>query len=361
MTRNAVLFSLILWVLAACNSRQEKVRPMHESITESVYASGIIKSNNQYEVFSKVNGLVAGIMVQEGDMIKKGDPIIQLADVTARLNTENAQLAADFATQKANADKLRELQVNIDQAKIKLDNDTRLFQRQQQLWAQQIGTRNDLEQRELAYQSSLNNYEAARLRYAELLRQISFQEKQSQKNVQIYRSLAGDYTIKSEVNGKVYNVLKEKGEMVNTQTAVAVIGDATSFVPELQVDEFDIACIKTGQKILLTMDSYKGQVFEAVVTTVKPFMNQRSKTFTVEARFVNPPPLLYPNLTCEANILIREKQQAVTIPRSWLMEGDYVILLNKEKRKVTTGLKDYEKVEITGGLNMQDIIIKPAP
>jgi multidrug efflux pump subunit AcrA (membrane-fusion protein) len=241
-----------------------------------------------------------------------------------------------------------------------MDNDALLLERQRTLWAQQIGTRNELDQRELAYQSSVNAFEAAKLRYTQLQKQISFQAKQSQKNLQISNTTARDYTIKSDQEGKVYSIYREKGEMVNTQTPVALVGDASSFLLELQVDEYDITRVKPGQKIFVTMDSYKGMVFEAVVDKIIPLMNERSKSFTIEAAFIKKPPALYPNLTCEANIVIQAKEKAITIPRSYLLDDETVWLANKEKRKVTTGLKDYQKVEIVSGLTINDVILKPA-
>ena len=241
-----------------------------------------------------------------------------------------------------------------------MDNDALLQQRQRNLWAQNIGTKNELEQRELAYKNSTSGYEAATLRYGELKRQLNFSAQQSQKNLQISNSIAKDFTIKSEVNGKVYNVLKETGETVNTQNPVAIIGNASEFLLELQVDEYDIARIKTGQKIVVKLDSYKGQIFEAVVTKINPIMNERSKSFTTEAAFITKPAALFPNLTTETNILIETKEKALLIPRNYLLEGGFVLMENNEKRKVVTGLKDYMKVEILSGLTVHDIIIKPA-
>jgi multidrug efflux pump subunit AcrA (membrane-fusion protein) len=197
----------------------------------------------------------------------------------------------------------------------------------------------------LAFKNSKNNYEAAKLRFAEMEKQINFQEKQAQKMYKFLQQLPGDYTIKSNVNGKVYNVLKEK-EMVNSQTAVALIGDSKDFMLELQVDEYDITKVKLAQKILISMDSYKGQVFEATVVKINPSMNERSKSFTIEAVLYSPPAALYPNLTCEANIVIQQKEKAITIPRNYLLTGDFVLLENKEKRKVTVGLKDYQKAKL---------------
>ena len=355
------VLTAFIFSLAACKGRPEKIKPVLEKITESVYASGFIKSSNQYEVFSTVNGIVRKRMVKEGDVVTKKDAIISVSGITAQLQAENAHIAADNASQAANFRKLEELRLNINEAKVKMDQDALQLKRQQRLWAQQIGSRSELEQREIAWKTSHNNYETSRLRYAELQREIIFNEKQALKNLEISRSLASEYTVKSEYSGKVYDMLIEEGEMVNTQQPVAVIGDATSFLLELQVDEYDIVRIKPQQKIVISMDSYKGQVFEAVVTEVKPFMHERSKTFTVEAKFLQPPPVLYPNLTCEANIIVAEKVKALIIPRSCLLDGGFVLLANNEKTKVSTGLMDYEKVEIISGLTVNDRIIKPAP
>lgn len=360
MIRHIFRISIFLSLLVSCKGKVEKTNPAEEKITESVYASGTIKTKNQYQVFSFANGIVEQVLVKEGDLIKKGAPLIRIANSTVELTTENARIAAEYSSVAANTEKLTELMNNIDLAKSKLDNDALLLERQRNLWAQQIGTRNELDQRELAYRSAANAIEAAKLRYAELQKQISFQAKQSQKNLQISKSTARDYLIKSEQEGKVYSLYKEKGEMVTTQTPVALVGDASSFLLELQVDEYDITRVKQGQKILVSMDSYKGMVFEAVVEKIVPLMNERSKSFTIEAAFVKQPPALYPNLTCEANIVIQEKEKALTIPRSYLLNDESVLLTNKEKRKVTTGLKDYQKVEILSGLTINDVILKPA-
>lgn len=331
-----------------------------ENITESVYAAGIIKAKNQYQVFSTVNGLISQILVTEGDTVKKGDALIKVLNETAQLNTENAKLAADYASVNANTDKLNELKINIDLAKNKMDNDALLLQRQRSLWAQDIGTKNELDQKELTLKNSTTNYETAQLRYNELKRQLNFSAQQSQKNLQISSSITRDFTIKSETNGKVYRILKEPGEMLNTQSPVAIIGDAADFFLELQVDEYDIARIRTGQKVVLNLDSYKGHVFEAVITKINPIMNDRSRSFTVEAVFITKPPVLYPNLTTEANIILQTKEKALLIPRNYLLNDSLVLLENKEKRKVTTGLKDYNKIEILSGLTANDIIIMPA-
>jgi HlyD family secretion protein len=54
--------------------------------------------------------------------------------------------------------------------------------------------------------------------------------------------------LKSEVNGRIYALLKEKGEMVNAQTPLAVLGSADEFVLEMQVDEYDIVKVKLDKR-----------------------------------------------------------------------------------------------------------------
>ncbi len=354
-----VAFLIISLFIIGCKSKQDKINPIEEIITESVYASGIIKSNNQYKVFSTVNGVIAEIFVKEGDLVNEGDLIMKLVNTSSQINTENAALSADFAAKINNAEKLEELQIASELAKSKMEEDALLQQRQQNLWNQNIGSKNELEQKQLAYKSSATAYQSAKLRYTQLQKQISFQAKQSQNNLQIASTLKNDYTIKSGADGKIYDLLMKKGEMVNTLNPVALIGDANNFMMELQVDEFDINRIKLSQKIILSMDSYKGQVFEARVTKINPIMNEKSKSFTIEAVFIKQPNILYPNLTCEANIIIQQKEKAITIPRNYLLQGDSVWIESKKKRNVIVGLKDYEKVEILSGITVNDFIYKP--
>ena len=350
---------LIIFFFISCGEEQEKVNPVEENITESVYASGIVKSSDQYQVFSPVNGIIQRIFVTEGDSIKKGGSILQVKNEQAQLNIEGAQLGVESASINANRDKLNELRANINFLKTKVQNDSILMERQRRLWDQQIGTRIELEQRELAYRNIIAAYDAAVSRYRDLQTQINLASEQSRNNLRLSKTVAGDFTIKSNMNGKVYSLFRNEGEMVNTQTPIAVIGGDGEFMLELQVDEYDIGKIVPGQKVLITMDSYKNEVFEAEVTRILPLMNERTRSFTVEAIFTKRPDALYPNLTTEANIILQTKEKAITIPRDYLINDSMVIMADGEKRKVVTGVMDFQKVEILSGLTTSDEIMKP--
>ena len=358
LLKNILVISLFI-SLFSCGKKDAAINPMQESITHSVYASGTIKSRNQYEVFSKVNGIIDAIFVTEGQLVQKGQPLLKLNNTNSTLNYENAKIAANYNSIQSNTEKLQQAKTELEVAKLKMDNEASLLERQKKMWAQEIGTKNELDQRELSYKNAVSLFQASKLKLVDLKKQLEFQTDQSTKNVAITAVNMNDFIVKSQIAGKVYSINKEKGEMASTQNAIAIIGDADQFYIELQIDEFDIAKVKTGLKVLVSMDSYKGQTFEATLDKIYPIMNERSKTFKAEASFAKMPNNIFPNLSAQTNIIIEVKPNVITIPRSYLVEDKYVILKNKEKRKVVIGLMDYEKVEIISGITVKDQLVKP--
>ncbi len=353
-----IIVCIAFVLLVACQPKKGSIYPQQENITEAVYASGMVKSDRQYEAFATVTGLIDTIYVTEGELVKKGQPILHIVNTATRLNTENAALVAANASVAANAARLNEAKISIANAKAQLDNATTLLQRQRNLWAQQIGTKNDLDQRELAYTNALHAWQAAQLQYDDLKKQIDFSAQQAQKNLAIAGTAKNDYTVKSDVDGMVFQLNKKKGELVSPQTALALVGAAHQFLLELQIDEHDIARIHNGMQVLYTMDSYKGKVFEAKVVKIYPAMDEHSRTFKVDAALVQSPPVLYLNLTLEANIVIRQQQNAITIPANYLLPGDSVLLANGKKKKVVVGIKDYQKIEIVSGITTKDELME---
>lgn len=92
---NRILKMLVFSALVvSCNNKKEKTNPTKENITESVYASGIIKSGDQYQVFSPVNGLLLRQLVKEGDTVRAGQTILVVNNETGQLQIDNAELAA---------------------------------------------------------------------------------------------------------------------------------------------------------------------------------------------------------------------------------------------------------------------------
>lgn len=350
--------SLLFFLLLSCNQKDASVTPEIRDITESVYASGFVKSKNQYEVFGKYNGVIEKILVEEGAHVKKGQALFQLDNENTKIMTENARLSSIASDFKVNADKLEELENNIVLARQKLANDSSMYVRQKRLWANKIGSQVDLEQRELNYQNSKLALKNAKIRYDDLKRQLKLTSSQSKNNLQIAKLQEDDYVIRSEMDGVVYKIDKEVGELVNGQQPIAVIG-SDEFIVELTVDELDVVKIKQGQQVIIRMDSYGSEVFEGHITAIDPMMDERTRSFNAEAIFDKKPTVLYPNLTAEANIVVQTKEDVLTIPRNYLINDSTVLLENGDVRKVETGLMDYSLVEIKNGIDENTRIVLP--
>ncbi|HRH38653.1 MAG TPA: secretion protein HlyD, partial [Flavobacteriales bacterium] len=75
--RLPLLFGLAA-LLAACGSDPETIKPTVGPITESVYASGVVKAAGQYQVYPTATGSVVELLVREGDTIKAGTPLVRI-------------------------------------------------------------------------------------------------------------------------------------------------------------------------------------------------------------------------------------------------------------------------------------------
>lgn len=360
--RKLLLFAAILTAFAiSCNSEPDSIAPISSPITESVYASGVVKAENQYTIFSQVNGVLHEILIEAGDTVVKDQPLFVLRDIQAQLNNQNALILLQLSKAQASpkSDKLRELDEQVKVARAAYELDSTLLEKQQRLWEQGVGSQLELEQRELAATASVTAFEQAKSRYSDVRRQLDAAYQQAEVNYKRSEDALNEYVVKSALNGLLYDVQRETGELITTQTPLAVAGSADKFIIELQVDEFDIRKIQKDQLVEVTMESYPDEVFEAQITRINPIMNERSRTFVVEAAFVTPPTRLYPFLTAEANIVISQKERALTIPIAYLLDDKYVINAEQDTIEIVTGLRDAEKVEIVTGIDSTAQLIKP--
>lgn len=356
------LYTIFLFGLfISCSKERVHIKPTISDITESVYASGKVKADQQYNVYSTVNGILQSILVKAGDSVSIGTPLFILDNMTSELNSQNALLALQLSEEnnKTSSDKLKEVESSVELAYQKYLLDSSLMLRQKKLFDQNVGSKLDLEQKQLNVTASRTSYESANARFKQLKTVLAKELKNAGLNYSISQKIANDFTIKSIVNGRIYDVLREKGELITSQTQLAVVGSGTQFYIELEVDENDISKIKIGQEVIVNMDSYKNEVFSAKLTHIYPLINERTHTFTVKANFVEQPKVLYPNLSLEANIVLNTKKNAIVIPKEYLVEGKYVLISEDEKKEVKTGLKDYKKIEIIEGLDSTQFIYKP--
>tara|TARA_R110002049_G_scaffold265234_2_gene441352 strand:+ start:5643 stop:6689 length:1047 start_codon:yes stop_codon:yes gene_type:complete len=347
-------------LLISCESEGEGIKPERINLIESVYSSIIIEPDSFYKVFAATGGIIDEIMVEEGEQIKKGDPVARVVDDNSILASQNAELEMNLAKQnyEGKSNLIKDLQNELAVATLKLTNDSTNFERQKRLWDQKIGSETEFEQRKLAYQTAQNNVSALRrqLKRKQDELQIAFQK--SQNNYANSLNKQADFMVTSRVSGKVFELLKEEGESLGQQEPIAYIGSSGRFIIKMQVDEVDIVQVKKDQTVYVTLDAYENKVFEARVEKIIPQMNQETQTFWVEASFIDPPSVLYSGLRGEANIVIEKKENALTIPLAYLIDFNKVIT-KAETLTVVTGLRSLERVEILEGLDSNTTLIKP--
>ncbi len=352
--------AVLVFLSSSCGNKHEKILPQKTSLTESVYASVTIQPDSLYQVYAVVSGIVDEILVEEGDLVEKGDALIQIINNAPKLNTENARLALQLARENynGNAAVLSGLEDEIRAAELTFVNDSVNFYRQKRLWDENIGSKVEFDNRQLAFELSRNNLRLLKGRYDRTKNELSTQLKQAENNYQTSQIANKDFTVASKIDGMTYAIFKEPGESVNTMEPLASLGSASDFVIEMLIDEVDIVKLSVGQKTLISLDAYGDEVFPAKVSKIYPKKDERSQTFKIEAVFDEPPKRLYPGLAGEGNIIISAKENALTIPKEYLLDGNKV-LTEDGPIEVALGLQNFDRIEILEGINENTELLKP--
>ncbi len=350
----------MLLVAAGCGNPKDSVTPSTETITESVYASVTLQPDSMYRVHAAVSGILEANLVSEGDSVRPGSLLLRITNRNPELNAANARLQMELAQSNYTGDAtpLKDLRTQIRTAELTFTDDSVNFRRQEKLWAQKIGSQAAYENRKLAYERSRNLLEQLRSEYARMENELRTRMVQARNSYASSRATADEFEIRSTIGGKVYALYKEPGEVVLPNEPLAMIGKPDVFLVELLVDEVDIVLLELGQTALITLDAYGDRVFEAKVTKIYPQKDDRNQTFRVEARFKDPPATLYPGLSGEASIVIERREQALTIPRDYLLPGDSVRTEDGVK-KIEVGIRTLDRVEVRAGLDPGSRLLKP--
>ena len=350
----------LVMVLVSCSPKPDKILPTERTLIESVYSSVTIQPDSLYQVYAIVSGILDANLVEEGDLVSKDEHLFQIINNTPKLNTQNAKFALDLARDnyKGSATILSSIESEIGAAKLKYKNDSINFFRQKKLWNQNIGSKAQYDTQKLNYELASNQLRLLQNRLDRMKNELDTALKQAQNNYQSASIANKDFTVDSKITGKVYALYKEPGEIVTSMDPLAVIGSAKRFIIELLVDEVDIVRISLGQNIVINLDAYSDQVFKGKVSKIYPKKDERNQTFKVEAIFDNPPKVLYPGLSGEANIVIAQKKNILTIPKSYILP-DNKVKTDKGLVTITIGLQNMEYIEVISGLTKDSYIYKP--
>lgn len=356
--RKLILLFIFSLLFVSCK-KEKPIMPQRINMTESIYSSVIIQPDSLYEVYAVISGILEQTFVEEGDVVMNNEALFKVTNTAPELNAQNAKLALDLATDNYSGGitVLQSIKDEINAAQLKFKNDSINYFRQKNLWDQKIGSKIEFDTKKLNYDLAKNNLITLQSKLNRTKNELYIQVKQAKNNYNTTLVATKDYTIKSSINGKVYAIHKNLGELITTSTSIATLGSDGSFIIEMLVDEVDIVKVIIGQQVVLNLDAYKGDVFTAKVTKILPKKDERNQTFKVEAVFDMQPKVLYPGLSGEANIVIDQRKNVLTIPLDYLIDDDKVKTADGLVT-IKTGLRNMEYVEILSGITETTLLYK---
>lgn len=277
---------------------------------EIVYATGSVEP----ETWSRLTPLVRGRLVErcrcEGKEVKTGERLARLDDREGQATLNDLRALESFSLQEAD--------------------------RQNQLLARGATTAQAHQKAgsDLARIQAQISAQVERLRYYELL---------------------------SPMDGTVLREDGEVGDMVEPGTILYRIGLAKPLWVVAEVNEEDLPRIKVGQKALLRTDAFAGRALTGSVKLITPAGDPVAKTFRVRIGLPDDTPL-HIGMSVEANIITREKADTLLVPSNAVIDRGLLVYKDGQLafRKVETGIKGSNRVEILSGAEEGELVASPA-
>lgn len=354
-----LLLSLLL-LAAGCKPRNE-TKPHHQEIIDAVFGSGHIENKDQYAVVSNSAGYLKEVLVAEGDTVKKGQVLYHLEGVVQQTQEKNALDNLKYArTNIAPASpQIEQLKLQIIQAREKARVDSLTYARYQRLVITHAVSASDMENAGVQYTASASNLSVLEKSLADLEHNLSLNLQNAQALYDIQHQNKNYYDITAKADGIIFTLVRKVGDYVRIGDQIAEIGAGRPII-KLYIAEDDIRRIREGQLALVSLNSNKDTVYPATITKVYPAFDDTQQAFTVEARFLQMPPVLINGTQLQGNIILEDKQDALVIPSYYLMTGDYVMIKgHKEKLWVKAGIRTLEWTEILNGITENDILVQP--
>jgi len=370
LTTIIVVIALIIFFnLRAQREKSIKVtvaKVTKHDLTSIVSASGEVKPKKNVNISAHIPGRIVKIGVEEGQLVKAGDFLLKL---------DSAQYEA--ATERDRAI-IRTYKSELIKAEAALKRDENLYKRQQELYKDNLISREQLESVKAQYDISKAQYDS-----------ILYQIKQAEASLQSSLDNLSKTVYHSPIDGIITSLRVEEGEvamigtMNNPGTILMTIADLSVMQVEVEVDETDVVNVKMGQPAEVRIDAFPEKIIKGKVTEIgssalqKITASQESKDFKVVITLENPSPELKPGLSASADIITAHKKNVLAVPISSLVlrekegqekkekssqeEGVYMVQGQRVKfRPVRKGIMGEMMIEIISGLKEgEEVVIGP--
>jgi HlyD family secretion protein len=318
---------------AGTEVRMEQVA--RRDLVSAVTASGKIEAKTSVDISADITGRIIRIAVHEGDLVNKGQFLIQIdpAQYQAAVSRMQGVVASAEAT-------LAQTRANLDQAERAWNRARQLTQLGPNLIAPEAA-----EQAQTSYQVAQANYQASRA-----------QLDQSRASLQEARDNLSKTRLTSPISGRVVRLAVEEGEVAVPGTfsretgLLLTIADLSVILAKVQVDETDVVRLSANDSVQVTVDAYPDTSFLGRVTQISHSAkltptqtasgsNDRAVDFDVEVTLDNPPRDVRPDLSCTARMVTDTRSRALSIPIIALTVRDHERVPNENPNVDTTKLK----------------------
>ena len=348
-------------------------------VAKSVVATGKVQPILQVEVKSKASGIVTNLAADINDRVHKGQLLAQLdqQEILDQVAAQKATLAAAESNSRAAQAAIALDKVNAESPDLPMYKHT--YERAKQMQADGVVSAQALDDAEQKYVVSVNTRDRALSQITvdtAKLHQAQAQVSQAEASLRQLEEQLSYTNIGAPMDGVVLSRDVEKGDAVSsilvlgsTATQIMTIGDTHQVYVQGKVDESDIGKVFLGQPARIKVESFKDKSFVGKVTRIAPLGVEKDNvtTFEVRVSIDNPGGELKANMTANAEILLDEHKNVLTVPEQAVkydQSRKATIEVPDAKEKsgrrtiaVETGLSDGTKIEVTSGLKEGDQVI----
>ncbi|WP_401743361.1 efflux RND transporter periplasmic adaptor subunit [Stenotrophomonas geniculata] len=283
----------------------------HRAVAASYTGTAALEPRAESQVVAKTSGVALAVLVEEGQRVTAGQPLVRLDPDRARLAV--AQSEAQMR---------------------KLEND---YQRAQKLVVQQLVSAASVDQ--LRY-----DLENVRAQYRLATLELSYT------------------TVVAPISGVIASRSIKTGNFVQINTPIFRIVDNSRLEATLNVPERELATLRAGQPVTLAADALQGQSFTGTVDRIAPVVDSGSGTFRVVSAFDGADHALQPGMFGRIRIDYDQRADALVVPRLALLDdGEPAVFRVREGKvarvPVKLGYAEGPWVEIRDGLAAGDQVV----
>jgi HlyD family secretion protein len=315
---------------AGVEVRMEQVG--RRDLVSAVTASGKIEPKTSVDISADITGRIVKIAVREGDLVKKGQFLIQIdpAQYQAAVSRAEGVVASTQAT-------MLQTRASRDQAE-------RAWRRARDL--SQAGAN-------LIAPAAVEDYKTALDVAQATYEATGAQLSQSRASLQEARDNLAKTRLVSPISGRVTRLAVEEGEVAVPGTfsketgLLMTVADLSVILAKVQVDETDVVRLTPDDSVEVTIDAYQDTTFVGRVTRVSHSAqltptqtssgsNDRAVDFDVEITLQDPPEDIRPDLSCTARVVTDTRSGALSIPIIALTVRDHERVPNENSPPADT-------------------------